>query len=350
MRYEQLADTIGDTPLVKLRLDEGAIGSVYAKLELMNPFGMKDRVAKQSVLAAIQSGELQAGMPIIESSSGTLACGLALVGRQLGHDVHIVTDPRIDPITYAKLTSLGCHVHVVSQMGKQGWQSARLERLQELMREYPGAFWPRQYDNPENPRAYAALASELMQDLERIDVLVGAVGSGGSLSGTARELKRHYKELRVVAVDAAGSVIFGQPDQPTRLQGGLGNSLVAKNVDFSMIDEVHWLNDAEAFAATLQLARNEHIFAGNSSGSVYAVANWLASQVGSECNIVAILPDRGDRYVDTIYNDSYRESKGLMQTNLPDTPQCVEPKTVVTSWSYSKLMGMYPNEQTLSVR
>lgn len=336
--------------MVKLRVDERSIGSVYAKLELMNPFGMKDRVAKQTILAAIRSGELKKGMPIIESSSGTLACGLALVGRQLGHDVHIVTDPRIDPITYAKLTSLGCHVHVVSQMGKQGWQSARLERLHELMKEYPGAFWPRQYDNRENPRAYEALASELLRDLERIDVLIGSVGSGGSLSGTARELKRHNPDLRVVAVDAAGSVIFGQPDRPARLQGGLGNSLIAKNVDFAIIDEVHWLNDEEAFAATLQLARNEHIFAGNSSGSVYAVACWLASQVAQGCNIVAIFPDRGDRYTDSIYSHSYRESKGLTRLHLPDTPQCVEPDTVVSAWSYSKLVGMQPYEQTIAIR
>lgn len=345
-----MVDVIGNTPLVKLRLNDQAVGSVYAKLELMNPFGMKDRVAKQTILAAKLSGELKEGMPIIESSSGTMACGVAIVGRQLGHEVHIVTDPRIDPITYAKLTSLGCQVHVVEKMGKQGWQSARLERLYELLDEYEGAFWPRQYENPENPGAYRELASELMNDLKQVDVLVASVGSGGSLSGSARALKEYNPLLKVVAVDSTGSVIFGQPDRPTRLQGGLGNSLVAPNVDFRVIDDVHWLNDEEAFSATLQLAQDEHIFAGNSSGSVYAVARWLASQVLKDCNIVAILPDRGDRYVETIYSESYWQKKEIsFQTHLLE-PKLVSLDTIVSSWSYANIMGVHPHEQKAHIR
>ncbi|RAL21398.1 PLP-dependent cysteine synthase family protein [Thermoflavimicrobium daqui] len=350
MLYENMVGVIGNTPLVKLRLTSQSVGTVYAKLELMNPFGMKDRVAKQTILTAKLSGELKDGMPIIESSSGTMACGVALVGRHLGHEVHIVTDPRIDSITYAKLVSLGCQVHIVKEMGKNGWQSARLERLYELMEEFPDAFWPRQYENPENPRAYQELAIEVMNDIKRVDILVGSVGSGGSLSGTASALKKFNPNLKVVAVDATGSVIFGQPDRPTRLQGGLGNSLVAQNVDFSVIDYVHWLNDEEAFASTLQLARNEHIFAGNSSGSVYMVACWLASQVSQDCHIVAIFPDRGDRYTDTIYNHQYREQKGLEELSIPKEPQYVDLNSVVTSWSYAKLMGVHPHDKKTHVR
>jgi S-sulfo-L-cysteine synthase (3-phospho-L-serine-dependent) len=345
MLYENMVDAIGATPLVKLRLDDRASGSVYAKLELMNPFGMKDRVAKQAILAAKLSGELKDDAPIIESSSGTMACGVAIVGRQLGHEVHIVTDPRIDPITCAKLQSLGCRIHVVTQMGKQGWQSARLERLNELMEQYPGAYWPRQYENPDNPLAYRAMAHELLQDLGRIDILVGSVGSGGSLSGTARALKETLPDLKVVAVDAVGSVIFGQPDRPGRLQSGLGNSLIAPNVDFRVIDEVHWLNDEEAFASTLQLARDEQIFAGNSSGSVYAVSRWLAGHVPASSNIVAIFPDRGDRYVATIYSEEYRKQKGIIRTELSEEPRYVQHNAAVTSWSYTNWMGMHPHEK-----
>ncbi|SMO63449.1 cysteine synthase A [Melghirimyces algeriensis] len=351
MLYKSMVDVIGKTPLVKLRLNIPSAASVYAKLELMNPFGMKDRVAKQTILAAKSSGELRDGIPIIESSSGTMACGVALVGRYLGHPVHIVTDPRIDSITYAKLTSLGCHIHIVTEMGQNGWQSSRLVRLQELMKEYPGAFWPRQYENPENPKAYQELAMELMHDLERIDILVGSVGSGGSLSGTARALKEVHPELRVVAVDATGSVIFGQPDRPTRLQGGIGNSLVAANVEFDVMDDVHWLNDEEAFAATLELAQNEQIFAGNSSGSVYAVARWLAGQISEECNIVAILPDRGDRYTDTVYSDLYHKQNQLSKTCMfSKEPKCVNLDAEVTTWSYAKLMGVHPHEEKTVIR
>ncbi|MCR8844957.1 cysteine synthase family protein [Paenibacillus sp. SC116] len=345
MLRANMIDVIGDTPLVKLLVNEQTQGEVYAKLELLNPFGMKDRVAKQSILAAKRSGELQDGVPIIESSSGTMACGVALVGTYLGHDVHIVTDPRIDPITLAKLTSLGCHVHVVDKMGEQGWQSARLQRLSELLEEYPNAYWPRQYENPENPAAYVQLAHELISDLGQVDILVGSVGSGGSLCGTALELKKYNPNLKVIAVDAAGSVIFGQPDRPGRLQGGLGNSLIAPNVNHAIVDEVHWLNDEEAFSATLNLAKQEKIFAGNSSGSVYAVARWVSTQVQPRTKIAAVFPDRGDRYVDTIYNVDYRLEKNISNLEMPGGPNKVPYGTVVSSWSYACLKEAYIHAQ-----
>ena len=332
-----LIDTIGNTPIVKLRLNDLSIGNVFAKLELQNYFGMKDRVAKHAILDAIRTGELLPGAPIIESSSGTMACGVALVGRALGHDVHIVTDPRLDRITHCKLTSLGCHVHIVNKMGKYGWQSARLDKLRSLMEKFPGAYWPRQYDNPNNPLAYEMLATEVMESIGHVDILIAPVGSGGSLSGTAKALQKNNPKLRVIAVDATGSVVFGQPDNPNRLQSGLGNSLIAANVDFSIIDEVHWMNDEEAFAATLELAKYEQVFAGNSSGSTYAVARWISSQVNADTNIVAIFPDRGDRYVDTIYNGDFRAQHGINGLKIPVCPNEVAGNRVVQSWSYKKL-------------
>lgn len=338
MLYTNMIECIGNTPLVQLRLDAWARGSVYAKLELLNPFGMKDRVARRIILEARRTGILRDGSPIIESSSGTMALGVALVGTSLGHDVHIVTDPRIDQITLAKLQSTGCTVHIVEKMTSHGWQSARLEKLQELLARYPGSFWPRQYENPNNPRAYEDLARELLDDLGQVDILVGPVGSGGSLSGTARALRRSNPHLRVVAVDAVGSTIFGQPDVPGRLQGGLGNSLIPPNVDHALVDEVHWLNDAEAFAATLALAADEKIFAGNSSGSTYAVARWLSRGIPVGTRIVAIFADRGDRYAHTIYNPAYRREKGVPERALLDTPPAqVSADTVVTSWSFASL-------------
>ncbi|UFJ41464.1 cysteine synthase family protein [Brevibacillus humidisoli] len=350
MLRSTMIDAIGQTPLVKLRLDDKAVGSVYAKLEMMNPFGMKDRAAKQIILEAKRSGVLADGAPIMESSSGTMAMGVALVGTYLGHEVHIVTDPRIDRLTLRKLESLGCRIHIVERMSSQGWQSARLERLQELLKEYPGAFWPRQYDNPHNPLAYAQLADELLADLGRVDVLVASVGSGGSLCGTARHLLRTNPELRVVAVDSVGSVIFDQPDIPGRLQSGLGNSLVAPNVDHALVDEVHWLNDHEAFSATLDLARHEKVFAGNSSGSVYAVARWISRHVQPETNIVGIFPDRGDRYVYTFYDEAYRREKQINISETTNEPTKVPYQTVVSSWSYATVKKGERHEQAAALR
>ncbi|MDG4797034.1 pyridoxal-phosphate dependent enzyme [Micromonospora sp. WMMD1082] len=333
MRFDSMVDAIGHTPLVRLR----APGDVqlYAKLELQNPYGMKDRVAREVVLAARESGELAPGAPILESSSGTLALGLALVGAVLGHPVHIVTDPRIDPITLAKLRALGCVVHVVPAMARHGWQSARLERLAELRRELPGAYWPQQYGNPLNPRAYRALAREITADLGQVDVLVGSVGSGGSLCGAARALREHQPALRVVAVDCVGSVLFGQPDLPRRRQSGLGNSLHPENLDHAVIDEIHWLNDREAFAATRDLAREQAIFAGNSAGSVYQVMKGLTARLARGARVVGILPDRGDRYAEGFYDDTYWTEQRLDDLPLAREPVPVPYGSQVTSWSYA---------------
>jgi S-sulfo-L-cysteine synthase (3-phospho-L-serine-dependent) len=325
MRFDDILEAIGHTPLVRLR----GPGEAYAKLELQNLFAMKDRVAKQVLLDARRTGALADGAPVIESSSGTMALGLALVGRALGHPVHIVTDPRIDPITRSKLAALGCDVHVVEAMTSQGWQSARLERLATLMSTLEGAFWPRQYSNPQNPFAYAALAAELRADLGRVDVLVGSVGSGGSLCGTARALRAALPDLRVVAVDAVGSVLFAQPDRPGRRQSGLGNSLHPENLDHSLIDEVHWLNDDEAFEAAQALAREQQIFGGNTSGSVYRVVRHLAATTPPGTRIVGILPDRGDRYVDTVYRDPVPAGSAA--------PRRVPYGDEVSSWSYAVL-------------
>jgi cysteine synthase A len=318
-----------------MRLTEAARAPVYAKMELLNPLGMKDRVAKRAILEAKRKGVLKDGAPIIESSSGTMAVGLAIVGTYLGHEVRIVTDARTDPITLAKLRALGCTVDVVTQMTHLGWQSARLDRLAELLAENPEAFCPHQYENPDNPQAYEPLAEELIEDLGHVDVLVASVGSGGSLCGAARALKKWNKDLRVVAVDAVGSVIFDQPDIPGRLQGGHGNSVVPQNVDFSVIDEVHWLSDDECFAATLELARHEKVFAGNSSGASYFIARWLSSQCDPDQKIVCIFPDRGDRYHHSVYNEEFRQAKGVNSGRLPTAPELVPYGTPVRAWSYA---------------
>lgn len=333
MRFDGIIDAIGHTPLVRLRLDTAPEVEVYAKLELQNLFGMKDRVARHTIREAKRIGQLSDGAPIIESTSGTLGLGVAMVGAALGHPVHVVTDPRIDRISLAKLRALGAVVHVVDTMSGQGWQGARLDRLAELKRELPGAFWPEQYANPDNPAAYRSLAQELLADLDTLDVLVGSVGTGGSLCGSARALRERLPSVRVVGVDSVGSVLFGQPDRPGRLQGGLGNSLLPKNLDRRLVDEVHWLNDHEAFTATAELARRHQIFGGNTSGSVYRVLRALAEQSAPGTRIVGILPDRGDRYAHTVYDADYWTEHRVADQPHADAPVTVSAGTVVDSWA-----------------
>ncbi|WP_033341470.1 pyridoxal-phosphate dependent enzyme [Catenuloplanes japonicus] len=334
MIHANVVDMIGHTPLLRLRTDDAPGTETYAKLELQNPFAMKDRVARQMVLEARRIGTLAPGAPIIESSSGTMALGLALVGAALGHPVHIVTDPRIDPITLEKLRALDCTVHVVEKMSAQGWQSARLEMLADLRRDLPHAFWPQQYRNPDNPRAYETLAAELLDDLGEFDVLVGSTGSGGSLCGTARALRRRLPQLRVVGVDCVGSVLFDQPDEPGRLQSGLGNSLHPYNLDRRLLDEIHWLNDREAFDSTRDLAREQQIFAGNTSGSVYRVLRRLARTSPEGSRIVGILPDRGDRYTGTVYDDRWAADR-LAALPARQVPHTLGAGEVAIAWSSS---------------
>ncbi|MFB8144062.1 pyridoxal-phosphate dependent enzyme [Streptomyces parvus] len=347
MIYGSMHEAIGRTPLVRLRLDAPSGVEVYAKLELANPFAMKDRVARHIVLKARSQGVLRPGAPIVESSSGTMALGIALVGRALGHEVHIVTDPRIDTVTRAKLRSLGCELHVVSEMTAQGWQGARLERLDALLRELPGAFWPQQYSNPDNPGAYRELADELRSDLGRIDTLVGAVGSGGSLCGSVRALRRALPDLWAVGVDCVGSALFDQPDEPRRLQSGLGNSLQPKNLDRRVIDEVHWLNDREAFEASVALAGEQQIFAGNTSGSVYRVLGDVASRARPGSRIVGIFPDRGDRYADTVHDPDHWAAHRLGELEASPAPEAVDYGTPVRSWSRAVTKGSVDKDQHL---
>ncbi|MGX1853367.1 pyridoxal-phosphate dependent enzyme [Streptomyces sp. NPDC055299] len=336
MLSQNVIEAIGHTPLVRLRLGAERGVAVYAKLEMNNLFAMKDRVGKQIITEARRTGALAEGAPIVESSSGTMALGVALVGTSLGHPVHIVTDPRIDRITLAKLEALGCEVHVVAAMDDRGWQGARLTRLREIMDRNPGAFWPRQYENPENSAAYRHLAGELLADLESVDVLVGAVGSGGSLCGTSRVLRESLPQLYVVGVDCVGSVLFGQPDRPKRLQSGLGNSLHPKNLDHDLIDEVHWLNDREAFGATRDLAREEKLFAGNTSGSVYRVLGAMAARATPGSTVVGIFPDRGDRYADTVHSAAHWAEQNLERLPLATVPRQVLDGTEVHSWSFRR--------------
>ncbi|MBO2535977.1 PLP-dependent cysteine synthase family protein [Rummeliibacillus suwonensis] len=346
-----IINAIGNTPLISLELDKESKASVYAKLEMQNPFGMKDRVAKTIIFNAIDNGQLKKGDPIIESSSGTLAMGIALVGKYLGFDVHIVTDPRIDELTFVKLKSLDVHIHIIDKMAAAGgWQQARLEYLYQFLATHPNAFWPQQYENPNNPLSYRLLAEELLNEIEQVDYLVGGVGSGGSLCGTAHALKEQNPDLRVIAVDAIGSAIFNQKDNPHRLQSGLGNSIHPKNVDYTIIDEAHWLNDEEAFTWTRELARHEQIFAGNSSGSVYAVSRWLSKNVDRGKNIICIFPDRGDRYLNTIYNDDYCKANSICIHNLNSSPINNNKKENLSTWFFSRInKGEYSIDEKISL-
>ena len=341
-KVESVLELMKDSPLVALkgrRVSPPRAG-LWGKLELAMPGGMKDRVALRMIEDAEARGDLRPGGVIAESSSGTLAEGLARVGTLKGYRVIIVTDPRLDAMMAAKLRALGAELEIVDTYHPEGgWQRSRLERLKEILDRHPGAFWTRQYDSPSNAGAYVEqMAGELATALDGGPAaLVASVGSGGSLCGTARGLKQWLPDLRVVAVDAVGSGLFHQPLRK-RFQSGHGNNIVAGNIDYRLIDEVHWISDGEAFSACRELARREGIFGGGSSGAVYIVASWIAHRLDSEQQVVAIFPDHGDRYCEQIYSDRF-----LAEHQLAGVEAAAEPRQlhygvdVAESWSWAEL-------------
>ncbi|WP_427919107.1 PLP-dependent cysteine synthase family protein [Streptomyces sp. cg40] len=330
------AQLVGNTPVLWIDEPFAPPGrGFYAKLEGTNPGGIKDRPGLHMVRGARRRGELTAGAPIVESSSGTLGLGLALAGLTYGHPVTVVTDPGMEPAMVRLLTALGAHVdHVTRPHPDGGWQQARRERVAELLTRAPGAYCPDQYHNPDNVAAYRPLAAELIAQLGRIDVLVAAVGTGGHSAGIATGLREHCPELRLLGVDAVGSTIFGQP-AATRLMRGLGSSIHPSNVDYDAFTEVHWVAAGEAVWACRQLARRHYASGGWSVGAVALVAGWAARTYPPGTRIAAIFPDGPHRYLETVYNDAWCHEHGLLGQHVPREPDeiAAPDECVVTGWT-----------------
>ncbi|MER5885993.1 PLP-dependent cysteine synthase family protein [Streptomyces sp. NPDC001941] len=306
----------------------------WAKLEGFNFGGIKDRTALYMVERARARDELRPGAPVVESTSGTLGLGLALAGVVHGHPVHVVTDPGLEPIVERMLVAHGARVHVVAEPSPRGgWQQARMDRVAELLATLDGAWWPNQYQNPDNPAAYAGLAAELAGQLGRIDVLVCAVGTGGHSAGIARELRRtSTPALELVGVDSIRSSVFGlEPGE--RLMRGLGSSIHPGNVDHAAFDEVHWVAPAEAVRSARRLASRQFATGGWSVGAVALVAGWLARTRPPGTRIAAVFPDGPQRYFDTVFNDAYCAAHGLLDGPVRAEPAPYAAGTEVEGWT-----------------
>ncbi len=310
-------------------------------------FLMKLLVAKYILDRARDEGRIREGSIIIETTSGTFGHALAIVCAERSYKLTLVSDNAIDEPFKRRLEDLGARVEIVSQPSPVGgFQRARLDRMAELQKQHPDHFWPSQYDNPHNPKAYAPLVELLTESIGRIDCLIGAVGSGGSMSGTGNYLRRFFPGLYAIGVDTYGSVLFGQPDAK-RLLRGLGNSLMPRNLDHSIFDEIHWVSAAAAFKATRELHQKRALFVGGTSGASFLAAQWWAAR-HPEAKAVALFADEGHRYINTIYKDEWLVANGAGLSALPVEPQTVEhPCEARPEWSrfnwnrrtYEEVMG-----------
>jgi cysteine synthase A len=310
-------------------------GKFWAKLESRNPGGMKGRAALGMVRAAMSRGELAAGGHIVESTSGTLGLALAFLGSTLGLRVTLVVDPGMEPMMHNLLRAYGAELIVVDAPHPEGgWQEARRSKVAEILWSDPWAFWPNQYNNPDNPSGYQSLSEELLEQLGHIDVLVCSVGTGGHSSGISRHLRTRLPKLRLIGVDSINSTIFGQENGP-RAMRGLGSSIYPDNVSYADFNEVHWVSPEESVKACRLLARRHGITGGWSTGAVSLVASWYADS--TDGTICTIFPDGPERYWETIYDDQYCSANNLLLDALPQQPRYVpEPMhTTVKHWSYA---------------
>lgn len=310
---ESVFDCVGNTPVVALRrLFPQAGVEVLAKLELMNPGGsMKDRSARYIVEAGLEDGSLPRGGTIVESSSGNFGIALATAARVHGLRFVCVIDPKTTTANVAILRQLGARVEIVSEPDEAGgYLHTRIRRVGELLAEIPGAVWINQYATHRNWQAhYHGAGAELAEQLvDPPGYLFAAVSTTGSILGLARRLRERFGELRVVAVDAIGSVIFGGDAGPRDIPG-IGSSRVPELCRPEEIDDVVYVDDVDAAHGCRDLLGTEGIFAGGSSGAVVAALHRTLPSLPRPCRVLAIFPDRGDRYLDLVYDDDWLAAK-----------------------------------------
>ena len=281
-----IAQLIGNTPVLEYAPHR------FAKLEGFNPAGSsKDRVARSILLGAEKEGRLQPGGAIVEPTSGNTGIALAAIGAARGYRV-ILTMP--DTMSVERQNLIRAYGgEVVLTPGEAGMQGA-IDRAQALLGEIPGAILAGQFDNPLNPQAhFETTGPELARQIGDIAALVACVGTGGTLTGTARYLKTLYPHLRVVAVEPAGSpVLSGGRSGAHKIQG-IGAGFVPKTLDLSLVDQILTVTDEEAYEAVRAFRRATGLLVGISSGA----ALFAAGRVEVAGNIAVILPDSGERYL-----------------------------------------------------
>lgn len=298
--FENIIETIGSTPLVKInKLNQGK-ANVFAKVEFFNPGGsVKDRVGAAMIEAAEAAGLIQPGATIIEPTSGNTGIGLALVAAVKGYKL-ILTMPETMSVERRKLAAAyGAQIELTP--GAEGMKGA-IRRAEELHATIPGSWIPMQFENPANPqRHYEKTGEEIWVALEgHVDAFVAGVGTGGTVSGVGKYLKEHNPNVHIVAVEPdTSAVLSGKPAGAHKIQG-IGAGFIPKTYDANSIDEVIPVSAENAGIAARGSARQEGILVGISSGAALHAAFELSKRPEFEGkNIVALLPDTGERYLST---------------------------------------------------
>lgn len=301
MIHDSLTELVGNTPLLRVSGLDGQKAEIILKLEYFNPGGsVKDRVALSMIEDAESRGVLKPGATIIEPTSGNTGVGLAWVGASKGYHVVLTMPETMSQERRSLLKALGAEL--VLTPGAEGMKGA-IRRAEELRDSTPGAVILGQFVNPANPAVHErTTGEEIWRDAQgRLDVFVAGVGTGGTVSGTGRALKRHDPAIRVMAVEPASSAVLSTGVPGKHGIQGIGAGFVPETYDASAVDEVLTVEDREAVAASRLLAARLGLLVGISSGAAFAAAlrlSRLPENAGRR--IVALLPDTGERYLSTI--------------------------------------------------
>ncbi len=300
MIYQSLTDLIGSTPLLEVSGFEGQKARLVLKVEAFNPGGsVKDRIALQMIRDAEKAGVLKEGATIIEPTSGNTGVGLAWVGTSKGYKVILTMPESMSLERRNLLAALGAKLELTP--ASQGMKGA-IAKANELKESIPGSVILGQFVNPSNPLAHElTTAQEIWRDTDgAVDVFVGGVGTGGTVSGTGRALKKHKSSVQVVAVEPAGSPVLTEGRSGSHKIQGIGAGFVPQTYDASVIDKVIPVSDEDAAASSRLLASKEGLLVGISSGASFFAALSLAREESYAGKmIVALLPDTGERYLST---------------------------------------------------
>ena len=300
MIHKRLTQLIGHTPLLETSIVEGQLARVVLKLEFFNPGGsVKDRVALAMIEDAEQRGILKPGGTIIEPTSGNTGVGLAWVGSTYGYHVILTMPDTMSMERCNLLKAYGARLELTP--GAQGMQGA-IERAEQLHRQIPQSVILGKFDNPANPAVHErTTAQEIWNDCEgTVDIFVAGAGTGGTVSGTGRALRRHNPQVQVVAVEPATSPVLSQGVAGKHQIQGIGAGFVPETYDPAAVDQVLTVTDDEARQGARMLARNEGVLVGISAGAAYAASLRLARMPQNDGKtIVALMPDSGERYLST---------------------------------------------------
>ena len=336
--YQNILETIGNTPMVKLNtITRDLPCTVYAKIETTNPGNsIKDRMALQMILDAEASGALKPGGVIIEGTSGNTGMGLAIAAVVKGYRCIFTTTDKQSKEKVDALKAFGAEVIVCPTDVEPEDPRSYYSVSTRLAAEIPNAWKPNQYDNLSNSLAhYEQTGPEIWNQTEgKITHLVVGVGTGGTISGTAKYLKEQNPNIRILGVDAFGSVLKKYHETkefdngeiyPYRIEG-LGKNLIPSATDFEIIDKFMKVTDEESAHSTRELAKKEGLFVGYTSGAVLQAIKQYAEEgeFDKNSNVIAIFPDHGSRYMSKVFSDDWMNEQGFFDSINEEEAQKIE--------------------------